>query len=88
MKLKEIKLMEWTQKIKDWNHKMKKWKMKSYPLSKKDIAYRILPTPTKIDKRANWRPMGWNNLLVGSHALCNVTKSYVYHTLSIRELLC
>ena len=43
MKLKERKLKECTQEMKEWNQKMKDWKMNSYLLSKKDIAYGILP---------------------------------------------
>ena len=35
-------------KLKEWTIKMKYWKMKSYLLSKKYIAYKILPPSTTM----------------------------------------
>ena len=51
--------------------------MNSSPLSKKYITYGIPPPSNKIKEDRNWRPMVWNNLIVGSHDLHNVAKVYV-----------
>ena len=85
MKMKEGKLKQWTWKMKEWTQKMKYWTMISYLLSEKDISLRNTRTTNYHDGRENWRSMGWSNLIVGSHALHNIVKSYVnkVNTISI-----
>ena len=77
MKLKERKLKECTQEMKEWNQKMKDWKMNSYLLREKYIDYLVLPTSTTTIGWSNQRTMCWNNLEVVSHALHDVSKSYI-----------
>ena len=48
IKIEDDKLKEWTQKMKEWTRKMKEWKMMPYLMSKKDIAYGILPPSTTM----------------------------------------
>ena len=73
MKMKEVKLKEWTRKMKEWNQKMKKWKIMSYLLSENYIAYGILPPSTTRMKDS----IRCINLIIGSHALQNVTKANI-----------